>query len=273
MKRHLAFVFCIAVALATTHRVRGGGFDTRHQQHVEQELVQMVSSHAQLSQPRNWRPLVHWLLFIECVAMDASTAYNHQDAPIDVYLGSGARGTNELAFIQGAVGQLPKQDAQLSTAYETAVFQRFLQALFYRGVVEMPEQFRADRQLGSLWLLQQIYYNDIPHNLIRRCDAFSQHHNVRFARLLANRQDLHFQWYNPPHRVHEVVPPEKACACELLGSGYPASEVCEAMHCASQLACSLLGQQRICVHSDARSFVCTCAGHHGFAQDLSSNDA
>lgn len=272
---------------STVHRVRGvesAASAWLTQQRVEEQLVQLISSDAHLSQPRNWRPLVHWLLFVECTALDAIAAFEQQSAPIDLYLGSGGRGTNELAFIQASAGKsaqdiqtgrLPANSIAALATYEVSVFQRFLQALFFRGITEFPEQFRGDRQLGSLWLLQMVYYNDIPQGLVRKCDTFSQHHSVRFARMLANRQDLHFQWYNPPPTHYSSstqtpaeIPPEKACECTALNSGEPASEVCAAMHCESALACSLHGQQRMCVHSDASSFVCTCAGHHGFVEDL-----
>lgn len=267
---------------------------------LQSDLIRLVSSDPSLNKPEQWRPRVHWMLVAECVVLNAIHEFRMQDSPIDIYLESPPHGVYLLNYIQRAAQHFqhlapmplpsPKNMAAPDStrgpsptlsSYETAVFRHLLQALFYQGVMRIPEPFQTDRQLGALWLVQELYYTDVPRGLLRQCDVFGQKHNVRFARVLANRQDLHFQWFMPSstrlHGArHEVIPPEKECACSVLGTTDNAAEVCEAMHCVSILNCGSAHQQRICVHDadpaiELTGFVCTCGGKHGFAADLLAN--
>lgn len=254
---------------------------------VEPHFIDLISSDPQLNAPSTWRPLVYWLLFAECVATDAVVQFKAQRAPIREYLASPPRGAYELRFMESttehavvatsaASGHRDDDTTLLESPVlsnaEAVVFRRFIRALLEGGVKQMPASFAADRQLGALWFLQQIYYTDIPRGLMRMCTTFSQFHSVRFARKLANRDDMHFQWDTATHK-QEHIPPEKQCTCTNIGAPGPYdAEACLALHCRSQLQCER-AKPRVCVLSDssAPDYVCTCSGKHGFAVDLTSN--
>lgn len=313
MTRVLWFYVLILVVVVVATNVSCAATTPPENEFVRSVLMNLMSSDPDMNQPAQWRPRVYWLLFAECIASDAIRDFMHtqSDVPIRVYLESPPRGVYLLRYIERASQHLSsvnlhnnqrgrnknvytREDTDPSahhrsrkqqhatgvggelSASESQAFTHFVQALFYQGVKQMPVVFEQDRQLGALWFAQEVYYTDIPDNLIRRCTTYSRHHSVRFARTLANRSDMHFQWFHPhgSDKTDVEVPPEKHCECTHIGGGQQAydAETCPAQHCVSQLQCKH-GKKRVCVLSGAGLFdlVCTCSGQHGYAADLTPN--